>query len=181
MIQICLFMKHRKVAQEAQCDGGGGGTSRSLHKRAGVGVRLRWLSAGSSPTISQLPLCSFHSCQVAPILPHGRRVSPISHIQTCFMPSFIDNMNTKAHGDKSSPLPQPATPPPKSGCWDWTPRGQIFFQKPPHTCVQNDQRDEGIILRYLCWGTRDPPSGRPPPPPPLPPPGPKSLGGVVGV
>ena len=32
-------------------------------------------------------------------------------------------------------------------------------------CVQNDQCDEGLVLRSLCWGTRDPsPPPRTPPP-----------------
>ena len=55
----------------------------------------------------------------------------------------------------------PTHPPPQiwllgldpSWYWYWTP---IFFSKPLHMCVQNDRRDEGIILRYGCWGTHDP-------------------------
>ena len=39
---------------------------------------------------------------------------------------------------------------------------EVFLQKPPHMCVQNDQCDEGILLRYVCWGTRDPSSALPP-------------------
>ena len=42
----------------------------------------------------------------------------------------------------------------------------------PHMCLQTYQCDEGIILRYLCWGARDPSPAAPiipcsPPPPPL--------------
>ena len=48
----------------------------------------------------------------------------------------------------------------------------FFFSTTPHICAQNDQRDEEIMLRYVCWGTRDPPTPpptwRPPPPPPRP-------------
>ena len=40
----------------------------------------------------------------------------------------------------------------------------ICFSKPPHICVQNDQCNEGIILRYVCWGTWDPSLATPPPP-----------------
>ena len=43
-------------------------------------------------------------------------------------------------------------------------------------CVQNDQRDEGIILRYAYWGIWDPPP--PPEDPPLPNRAQKVEGGV---
>ena len=56
---------------------------------------------------------------------------------------------------KASPLPPPSSPPKLA-----------VGTGPPHMCVQNDQCDEGIILRYGCWGTRDP-SPAPPPPPRL--------------
>ena len=39
----------------------------------------------------------------------------------------------------------------------------ISFLKTPHIFVQNDQRHEGIILRYVCWNTWDP-SPAPSPP-----------------
>ena len=31
-------------------------------------------------------------------------------------------------------------------------------------CVQNDERNDGIVLGYVCWGARDPPTGGPNPP-----------------
>ena len=39
-------------------------------------------------------------------------------------------------------------------------------------CVQNDQHDEKIFSRYVCWGTQDPPSGAPSLPSRTPPPNP---------
>ena len=60
--------------------------------------------------------------------------------------------------------PPPVLPPPQSlRAGTGPPVGKFFFSKTPHMCVQNDQRDKGIILRYVCWGTRDPPTGAPPP------------------
>ena len=52
---------------------------------------------------------------------------------------------------------------------------KIFFYR---TCVQNDQRVMGIILRHVCWGIHLHPFGTPaadrpihlPAPPPPPPP-----------
>ena len=72
-----------------------------------------------------------------------------------------------------SPLTFAPSPLPKNLASGTGPPVGIFFSKPPHMCVQNDQRDEGIIiLGYVCWGTRDHPLGAPNPPkdPPTPPP-----------
>ena len=47
-------------------------------------------------------------------------------------------------------------PPPKPSFWDRTPQGvENFFTDffASHMRVQNDQRNEGIILRYVFWGT----------------------------
>ena len=72
----------------------------------------------------------------------------------------------------------PPPPPPQSGCWDWTgpPVGK-FFSKTPHMCVQNDQRDEGIILKYVCSGTPQYPPPKDPPPTHPTPMGPKKFEG----
>ena len=39
--------------------------------------------------------------------------------------------------------------PSKPGCWDETPSEVILFSITLHICLQNDQRNEGIILRYM--------------------------------
>ena len=62
----------------------------------------------------------------------------------------------------SRPLAFP-TQPSKSGCLDRTPNGVGFFpSKNPHVCVQNNQRDKGIVVRYVCWCTA---ATHPPSPP----------------
>ena len=111
----------------------------------------------------------------------------------------------------TSPLPYRGSPPLQSGGQNqkWPTSGQngyltpavsgiptasergegvIFSPKTPQMYVQNDQCDEGIILRYVCWGARDPsaaapwacPKG-PPPPPRTHSTGPKRFGGGVGA
>ena len=71
----------------------------------------------------------------------------------------------------------PDTPPPQSlGAGTGPPVGN-FFLKPQHMCVQNDQRDEGIILRYVFWGTPPPRTAASTPPSQ----GPKGWGGGVLV
>ena len=55
---------------------------------------------------------------------------------------------------------------------DRYPQGAIFFFTNPTYVCSNDQCDEGIILRYVCWGTWGPSPDAPPHPPepaPLPP------------
>ena len=37
-------------------------------------------------------------------------------------------------GERFFPRPSPQPPPPKSGCLDWTPSGQIFFKNPTYVC-----------------------------------------------
>ena len=63
-------------------------------------------------------------------------------------------------------LPHPA--PPTWLLGSDPPQGKIFFSKTPHMCVHNDQCNEGVILRYIYWGTWDPspPSQAAPLPPP---------------
>ena len=41
----------------------------------------------------------------------------------------------------------------------------FFFSKTPHKCVLNGQCNEGIILRYVYWGTQDPSLASPTPTP----------------
>ena len=86
------------------------------------------------------------------------------------------------------PIESPPAPtgPLKSGCSHRTPQTKKNFgDPPPHLCVQNDQRDEGIILKDVWRGTWDPRPAAPhtpPEDPPLPTTGPKSSrGGGVGV
>ena len=52
--------------------------------------------------------------------------------------------------------------PPTLAAGTGPPQGVIFFSKTSPICVQNDQCDEGIILRYACWDTQPPPPPRAP-------------------
>ena len=83
--------------------------------------------------------------------------------------NFMGDSNMRVKQEKSfqsrpSPPQPPPPPPPSLGAGTGLPVGN-FFSKPPHMCVQNDQRNEGISLRYVCRGNWDPPMGAPPPPP----------------
>ena len=65
--------------------------------------------------------------------------------------------------------PQPPPPPKKNlAAGNGSPVGKLFF-KTSHMSVQNDERNDGIILRYVCWGTRHPRTAPPPPRPRTPP------------
>ena len=69
-----------------------------------------------------------------------------------------------------SSLTSPPVPPPNQAPQTWLlgpdpPGGKFFSNKAPQMCVQNDQCEEGIILRY---GYPGPQPGSPPPPPPEP-------------
>ena len=60
----------------------------------------------------------------------------------------------------------PPSPYPTLRCRQPLPRGKIFGQKnSPHICVQNHQRDMGIILSSTCRGTWNPYITPPAPPP----------------
>ena len=82
------------------------------------------------------------------------------------------------------------------GGWEPELMGKFFLKKniTPLVYVQNDQRVMGIIFRYVCWGTYQPPPppprgarrltarpadprglGQPSPPPPPPPTTPKTV------